>query len=238
MFADMDKKAYSLVLDGFNMKKLGVYVTSRSSEPAPKKRYNEYSVAGRDGTLYEDTGFYEDKQKTVELNFYAKNPDRFNQIFREASEKIMNASIFEMTDDKHYFRKIKKVEIDDCEHVTKRVGKFTVTFTLDPYFYANDGDLWHEETSIYNKYNKPSCPVYEIEVASNAALTVNGNEITIEGINGTVTIDTARMICTDADGNEISNLMTGKYSNLLLQPGNNEISCDGTLRYKPMWRCI
>ena len=51
---------YHMFLNDECSETLRLYVVKRPDVPSPQKRYNEKGLPGRDGKLYEDTGYYED----------------------------------------------------------------------------------------------------------------------------------------------------------------------------------
>ena len=44
-------------------------VIKRHSPPVPKRNYREINIEGRDGTLYEDLGTYNDIEISLDVNF-------------------------------------------------------------------------------------------------------------------------------------------------------------------------
>ena len=74
---------YHMFLNDECSETLRLYVVKRPDVPSPQKRYNEKGLPGRDGKLYEDTGYYEDITISVELN-YMTSPDNWNNVWRNA----------------------------------------------------------------------------------------------------------------------------------------------------------
>ncbi len=93
----------------------------------------EVEVSGKDGKYLEENG-YEDIAIPLELNFIIKDAkwhDRVRQIKNWLLENMNRELIFE--DDAAFFYKVKKVELGEIEHTTRRIGNLTVSFTCEPY---------------------------------------------------------------------------------------------------------
>ena len=81
---------YHMFLNDECSETLRLYVVKRPDVPSPQKRYNEKGLPGRDGKLYEDTGYYEDITISVELN-YMTSPDNWNNVWRMAKRWLLTS---------------------------------------------------------------------------------------------------------------------------------------------------
>lgn len=194
-------------------------------------------IPGRAYGLAERSGYYNDVEIPVELNYVANTADEWTSIYRDCSLWLRKTGTLKFTDDLAAFYRVRYVNIGQNERLIKRIGRFTATFVCQPGTYFENGQEWLEPgTQLYN-YHSTSQPVYEITGNGECTLTVNGN--TMKGtVDGSLTIDTDLWLAyKDKTQNT---LVTGDYDGLYLNPGLNTIGIteDFKLRIKPNWRII
>lgn len=227
---------YDVTVDGIHLFTKGIYAVKRPNMPSPEKVYITHDIMGADGSLYVDTGNYSDITLDIEFN-YLVDEDLWAEAFRQAKRYILNGKELRLSDDQNVYYKIKKVNIGTSNRPTKRIGKFTATFTLDPYAYFVNGkypvDIVNGQ--IYNKYDQ-SLPRYELTGSGNGKLIVNGKQCSF---TQSVIIDTTKK-CTFVDGEVDNTAISGRYSDLVLNYGINTVSIEGnyTLKVIPNWRQI
>lgn len=230
---------FNMYLDDVPCSTYGLYVVRRPSIPAPIKRYKEHEVLGRDGKLYIDLETYDDIVISVELNYISDKNEWFKD-FRKAKRWFLEKHhCLKFSDDKEFYRKIKKIEIGNNERNSINIGKFIVSFTLDPYEYLIDGNYYYSVDLLPYNYYCISHPCYEIKGEGRCVLTVNGNEM-IVNVGQNVIIDTDLRIAYRIDGVSNNTNVSGNYEDFYLNHGTNQIGIsDGfELKIKPNWRCI
>lgn len=216
-----------------------VYMKAFPSIPVPQKRYSEVEVSGKDGKYLEENG-YEDIAIPLELNFIIKDAkwhDRVRQIKNWLLENMNRELIFE--DDAAFFYKVKKVELGEIEHTTRRIGNLTVSFTCEPYTYLRNGKVkMKSEEAEQNPYLLCK-PVYYVQGEGLCIINVNGKNMEAN-VSGNLIIDTERMLAYREDGTLGNTKITGEYEDLYLKPGRNRISVSPgfVLQVKPNWRCL
>lgn len=116
---------------------------------------------------------------------------------------------------------------------------FTATFTLAPYEYLVSGkEKYPYELCKFNQYE--ICrPTYFITGEGMCTLSVNGKEMTAN-VGQNLTINTALQLAYRTDGAMQNTQVTGVFTDLYLQSGDNSISItDGfDLKIQPNWRCL
>lgn len=219
---------------------LGLYITSRPSKPSPIKRYEEVQVAGKDGLLYRDKG-YGDIDISVSFNFAAETDDTWDTKFREIKRWLLKRldNKLKFSDDLDYFYKVNKVTIDTPERVLRRIGRFTVTFTCQPYVYLSEGLEEIELNNYLFNYYEASQPTYIITGDGNLKLTVNDIEITAN-VGQKLIINTELGLCYREDGTINNTALNGRYKDLELKEGDNTFSFNEGFDIKiiPNWRCL
>lgn len=228
---------YDILIDNTSCFSHGIYPVKRPSISAPKKRYRSYELLDANGSLYIDTGLYEDVDFSVEFNYKADS-SLWHESFRNAKRIILSGSTLRLSDDKNVFYKIKKVDIGENQRLTRTIGKFTATFTIDPYSYYVHGKHPADDIvngQIYNKYDT-SLPIYTLTGGS-GWINVNGN---VCQFTQDVIIDCEKKMAYDANGTSLNTAITGRYENLVLVHGINTISVSSgtSLEVIPNWRQI
>lgn len=213
-------------------------VIERPSIPTAERDVKTYNINGKDGALTIDKGTVQDVNIDVSFNFMSKEHTWMNTL-REAKQwlyKKIDNKLF-LSDDEEYYYLVKNVVVSSTDREAKTIGKFDVTFLCSGYQYLAYGDIEIEQGKIYNPHNV-SHPTYKILGEGVCVLTVNGKTMTAN-IGQNLTIDTERMISYRMDGTVVNTSVTGDYTELYLQEGDNEISItDGfSLSVIPHWRC-
>lgn len=231
---------YDVLVDGISTKRMGFLVVQRPNISAPLKNTNEYDVPGRDGKLYEQMDTYDDVEIPISFN-YMSNKDMWHHTFRQAKKIFMNAEEIVLSDDNDYYHLVKKVVIGTNERNSLRIGRFDVTFTVDPYYYLKTGKMrmkMGNTETLFNQYDK-SPAIYYITGEGMCTLNVNGHEC-ICNVGQNLTIDTFLKIAYRDDGNLMNAQVDCDFEEMMLIEGINEITISEgfNLEIKPNWRCI
>lgn len=190
------RKKFYVVFNGIKDLDLGIKAVKRPNFPSLKKRYNEQEVDGKDGLEYEFLG-YEDRALTIEYNFI----DRKNiwGKVRKINRWLNSIQDYKLSlsDDPEYFYIVKKIEYDDIERKTKRVGSFNVTFILEPFAYSFDTNDYIEvknNSKIYNDGDFKSKPIIDIEGNGYIRLWIDERVIELN-IADKVTVNSKLELC-------------------------------------------
>lgn len=229
-----------LVYNGTTNLDVNLFIQNRVSKPSPIRQYEEKEVPGKEGMLYIDKG-YEDIEIPVSFNFASKDKNEWDSHWR-IIKKWLNKkgdSILKFSDDLEYYYIVKKINIDTPERVLKRIGRFNVTFTCEPYCYRTDG---LEEITLpsylFNSY-KETFPVFKIKGEGLLNLVINNNVIKVN-VGQDLTIDVKKGLCYRTDDGEIMNTsITAFYDDMKLLEGDNTFSYPSNFDIKiiPNWRC-
>lgn len=229
---------YDLEFNGVTAGSLGVKVAYRPDMPTPEKRIEQIEIPGRDGSLIETDGAYDDIAIEVEMNFVIAR-ELWGAQFRRVKQWLADTGNLKFEDDQGFFYKIKNVVIDTTERTVREAGEFTVSFLADPYTYVDSGQREMTAAEVaFNDYSLAK-PTYKITGEGVCTLTVNGNAMTAN-VGQNLTIDTDLMIAYRADGTTQNTEVTGDYDGLWLPPGENSVSITSgfNLTIIPNWRCL
>ena len=219
---------------------LNFKIIKRPSIPSATRSYKEIPIKGHDGKLYKEEN-YNDIEFSVACNFLSKNANTWNEDYRRIKRWINNIknNKLSFSDDKGYYYKVCKASIDSLERIYKRLGKFSIKFTVEPYQYVEDSEELLLSALMNNNWDICQ-PIYRIVGNGTCVLNVNGNIINCTVV-GQLTIDTAHDKMLNSDGTlAVGKTNIKKMQNLYLKEGENIFSWSSgfTIYITPNWRTI
>lgn len=192
----------------------------------PLMRSQIEEIDGRDGDLITELG-YAAYDKQMEIGLYGNfELDKVISFF--SGEGTIT---FSNEPEKFYYFKI--LNQIDYEKLLK-FKTATITFHCQPYKYpvTESAITGSGTTTITNVGNTYAKPVLTIQGTGVVAVELNSQPIlSIDfGDGGRITIDVPNLEAYDPYDNTLKNRdVTGDYAKLLIQPGANTLSFDGTI---------
>ena len=230
----MDK--YLTIYNDITNLDVNVLVVKRPSKPSPEMEYQEVKVPGGK-TLYKEKG-YKDIEIPVSYNFLSKKPSDWDKDFRKIKQWLLSKgnNKLKFSDDLGVYYKVNKVTIDTPERVMKKIGKFNVTFTCEPYIYIEEDEI-ELSTLIYNDYLIAK-PIYRIVGEGYLTLTINSKVIKAN-VGQELIIDTDKGLCY-RQGIVNNVALEGKYEDMYLLEGENTFNWTNGFKIYilPNWRCL
>lgn len=229
---------FDIIYKGVSGSDIGVYAVKRPSIPSPQRRVEKVVVPGRDGSLFIEDG-WDDVSFDVIFNWFDTDDELssktrlFNDWLSTSGGQLM------FTDDTDYFRIVKRIEMRQAERIAPQIMKQTVRFTVDPWQYSSEGNNQiTRPASLTNDSNWPAYPLIMLTSGGNWTIGINGNTISAHITDGII-IDTAKETATWG-GQNLSALVTGDISKLILDPGDNSITWNSgcPLVITPRWRTL
>ena len=218
----------TLILDGIKVSEYDLYYASMPPIPTPEQDIEYIKIRGRHGSLTKKYG-YNDINYPIELYFYENTS--FKKAFRLCKQFLLKTKTLSFTDDEEVYYKVKSLKIDTAENDVYKFGRFEIIFTLDPFQYEVDNDpiTITNQTTIMNE-GYESEPIITATMSGTGKIYINNQEITIQNINGTITIDSEMQNAYRLQAGSVMNLnkhMIGKFP--VLEHGNNNVSFDGDI---------
>ena len=208
----------------------GVILYDYAQFSGAEKSYQISAVGGRLGEL---VGVDDYKSNLVIQCTFGIISPQFMSHVTVLKRWLKGTGTLVISDHQNVFYKVWKVDYGDIERELRKFGQFTVSFTCTPYQFEKDGLIPVSDID-YNPYDLCR-PIYTITGTGAFTLTVNGNEMT-GTVNGSITIDTERMVSYNADGVSQNNVVTGNYEELYIPHGDVSVSVSGgTLSIVPQW---
>ena len=231
---------YDIIIDNVFAIQHDLHIVNRVNIPVSQKQIETISIAGRNGTLTKELGFF-DRNITVNFNFKTRNrDDNMSKKIRNITSLLLNAKKISFTDDKEVYYKVKAVSVSDIERTLRMLGSFSVTFTVDPFAYYNlySKILLTNHSKIYNIGTYESEPCIKVFGTGNVTLNINNKELILKDINGYIEIDT-ELKETFKDNVSKNDKKVGEYPSFVV--GENMISWSGNvtkIEIEPRWRFL
>lgn len=223
------------IYNGIDSRMMGVIVTAMPPTIRAAQRVESVTVPGRDGSLHETDGSYDNYTKTMECAI--KNREKLDDIaaWLTGSGEI----IFSSEPDKVY-----RVTISNTISIAQMMRtfqKFQVSFDTYPFKYSvNKFDEALElikPAVILGKGTVYSQPVITMYGTGAITLTINDTEYPLSDVDGYVTINSEIEECYKDVINMNSIFSADEFPRL--QPGENIISWTGDvekIEIIPNWR--
>lgn len=222
---------------GKNSKDFGILIASAPQRTRPARRVEEIEIPGRSGTLTVDEEAYE--PYTISMECSTRGSDRVDEIIawlNGAGDLILSTE-----PDKVYEASIyNKISISDVIYL---YNAFLLQFKVQPFKYSVNafGDTLEltKGTKVLNPGTVYSQPIVTVYGNGDITLNINGQDLPLCGIDGSITIDSEMMEVFKGDTSQNS-----KYGGTYfprLEPGENEISWTGNVEkivIEPKWRWV
>lgn len=175
------------IYNGIDSRMMGVIVTSMPPTVRAAKRVNSVKVPGRDGSLHESDGAYDNYTKTMECAI--KNREKLDDIaaWLTGSGEI----IFSSEPDKVY-----RVTISNTISIAqmmKTFQKFMVSFDTYPFKYSvnvfDEAMTLTEPVTVLGKGTVFSQPIITVYGEGAVTLTINGIDYPLSNVDGYVTLN-------------------------------------------------
>lgn len=216
---------------------LGFEINGYPKIPSPVQRVERVTVDGRDGELIIKKGYSNIVYK-IELN--ALEDSVVNPLFRELKSILRKAETIQLSNDKEIYYKVLNAEFGDMENELEVYGLFEVSFELSPhaYYTAEDAKTVTTTLTFDNLGFDEALPEMTVFGSGTCKFSVNGAEITVNGVSEYVTIDSQIEECYKGPVS-MNSMMIGTFPKLV--EGKNTvkvISGITKIEIKPRWRAI
>lgn len=220
-------------------KSKNVIITSPPMITHSTLNLEEYTIPGRDGTMYGSDPYRSSAQITVRMALctdksFSSNVSKYQTQWRTVRKWLQGTGKLIIGDAPDSYFEVQRVIINTDERVILNYGNLEVIFTVFPYEFLNNGD---NAVSSYTNDADDSMPLYKLTGTGSGVLTVNGNTMSYTIDNtGTLYIDTRRMIAYNGSNANMNSQLTGDYEKIRMKSGSNTISASaGTLTVYPKW---
>ncbi len=217
----MREERMDISFNGKTGKELGVFLYDFPVISLSNESYTSTSVAGKKGSAISKSGAIDNIIISCTFSIINKC---FMPNIRELRKWLTGSGQLTISETSDCYYDVFIVEKKEFERELKSYGRFTVDFICFPYEFDFSGQQVAkvENGKLVNAFDE-SMPVYKINGQGVCTLTVNGKVMTAN-VNQNLIIDTRRMIAYTEDGISMNTSITGKYSDLYVTSGENNIS--------------
>lgn len=230
---------YMVNQDGVKSSSLHIFFEEYPSIKLGQEKMEKKTVPGR-GNVWLRTGTFSDTEirMVVDVNVIGTTKDRMT-AYTEARRYLRECKTISFCDALDYFYKVKTVELSEVDQYIEEAGDFTAEFICAPGAYLSSGVTEYDAAEVLQNPYDLCHPQYRITGEGVCTLAVNDNEMTAN-VGQNLTVNTELMIAYRTDGTIQNTAVSGDYSGLYLDPGENTISItDGfDLKVVPNWRCL
>ena len=202
--------------------------------PSINEVIEEIEIEGRNGTLTERKGYYNDRNITIQFSLKRKILEDFEN-FSSRLEEVMNwlrvfnkDLILYLNPNRTY--KVKNISLGEVETDNAIFYNFEAIFTCEPFSYILNEEMVEITTNNFNYYYKGTAHgemKLKIYGTGNIQLTINDEVVQINNVTDNVTLDSKLLLCLNSDGTNKSKEMIGNFP--LLEKGINSISWTGNI---------
>lgn len=227
-----------LTIDGKLTSDFGIFISGIGIYNAPERDIDSVSIPGRNGDLIIDNGRFKDVEITYPCCIVQEFANKFGAF---KSYLLSRRGHFRLEDDydaDHYRKAYYKNSIEPETQILHRVGKFNITFICDPRRFLKSGDNVNVLTSngsLFNPTYYESKPL--IRAYGTGYFYIGSIKTTITAANEYTDIDCEIMDAFKGATNCNGNVSCDDFSNLGLEPGENNITLSGItkLEITPRW---
>lgn len=216
----------------------GLVVEKRPFIPKPERNIQYIEVPGRSGSLKVDDTTYKDILIPIQCRFKDEQVPEHADLIKPWLDSGEGQLILSNQPDKYYLALVS--EQVDINQELQAFGKFLVNFRCRPFKYAIDNGVISLTVpgSITNPGTVTSEPILLITGDGDITLTINGLDIQLTGVSGSITLDS---VLKDAYKDTLlqNSLMNGDFP--VFVPGENTISWMGAVTsvlITPFWRWL
>lgn len=232
---------------------LGLTVERIPNSNRPARKYDRYSVPGRNGDIFVFQDAWENIEQSYEICW--KGDPVYTGY--NLAEWLFGSSDYQMlTDsyDPYHYRKAVFLGPFDVDNVMKRYGRVTVTFDCDPRRFLMSGLEWIDidkwgygqtGTEVTNPTPFAGLPVFELTCTTNLCRLFTIDETPAAGTSlviqktGTFVIDCTNESIVDSNGDPAFDSVWGTFPRLGVgmtyvsfdDPGANPVIC----KMQPNW---
>lgn len=221
------------IFNEIDSREMGVLVNKVPRLSRPDERVNKITIPGRDGSVFFQTGKYEDYETTAEIT--VRDPDRRNSVLRWLSGPGKLITSFYPD---HYVNARITNRIDP-ERIFPKVDQMIITFTIQPFLYQRyeRPEVFTLPGTIFNPGSWESLPI--ITVKGNGGIYL-GNQIFSILPHPYPEITINSVIQEAYYQNNLANNYMGGYFPAI-QPGLNSVSWYGSItevKIQGNWRWL
>lgn len=214
-----------LVFDEIDSRDYQIIVQEPIVYNTAKRRFNKFSINGRDGDLYLEDGSKENVQ--ISYKIVGKDINLFEEFLDKINRTFCYCKLYDSFHLDFFRMGVMSFEVKPSVIGYKRVALATLTFDCDPNKYLNSGlepiTLSNTSATVTNPTPNPCYPL--LRVYGYGTVTIGGNKLTIEKYNNSwVEIDCKTLSCKYLNFDRWKYITFNSIAPIQLGPNSNRIT--------------
>lgn len=235
--------------NGISSSSLGLLVEKVPMMNRPERKYDRYSVPGRNGDIFVMQDAWQNVEQTYEVWFENGVSDNVVDRGYSITEWLFGASDYAvLTDDfdPDHYRKAVFLGPYDIKNILMKYGRATITFDCDPRRFLMSGLEWidlpvppSDGLEVLNPTPFPAKPVYDVTITpgniSNIRVVSESGTSTVLTINkpGHFIVDSGKESIVDENGAPAFNSTWGTFPTIY--PGVSLLKPQQNGKVQPNW---
>ena len=200
--------------------------------PSINEVIEEIEIEGRNGTLTERKGYYNNRNITIQFSIKRKILEDFDDFNLRLEEvfiwlRTYNKDLILYINPNRVY-KVKDIVLGEIGTDNAVFYNFEAIFTCEPFSYIlNEEEIIITQNNYKQYYKGTSGGEIKLKIygSGNVQLTINNETVQINNVSNSVTLDSKLLLCLNEDGTNKSKEMIGNFP--VLEYGLNTISWTG-----------
>ncbi|MCD8372954.1 MAG: hypothetical protein LUD27_06620 [Clostridia bacterium] len=238
-----------IIYNGKSSKDFGLEVWQAPEYQIPERDYETVHIEGRSGDLVIDRGSFKNVTRSYTISFGKDKEKYFTPVAKKVAEWLHSSTGYARLEDSYepeYYRQAIVYKSLSITNLYEKAGYLTIEFYCKPQRFLKAGEkvITVESgttKSIHNPTVFASRPIIKIYGSGFGTVTINDKTVTINSIDGYLTIDCELMEVYKDDDNCNSKIILDGNEFPKLTEGTNSISFSGSitsLEVTPKWWTI
>lgn len=234
-----------IVFNGTSSDDLNLIVEQYPEPTYPKRRNSKFTIQGRSGTFYTESGEFENVDQLYNV-YLSADPGNVQEYAAKVGAWLCGPKGYCRMEDSYTpetYRMAMFMGPLNIENTLNSFGRAKLEFECLPFRYLKSGDFAFScasGESITNPTAFDAYPLLTLSGTGAGSVTAAGITISISEIGGKILIDCETMDAYSEDGaNKNSAISAVKFP--ILTPGENSLTYSGgvtSLQVKPRWRTV
>lgn len=223
----------TFIFKGKRAKSKGIELQGSITIGAPVPNFSEYNIPGKNGTLYEYDGTFQNRTITAPCfllsHLLEKDIDEINAWLLSSP----GYHRFEDTNDNRHFMMARAVSGIEKTARNGILIPFTLEFDAMPQRFLKSGEKGinvTETLSIHNPTAFPSLPIISIGGTGDISVEIGGATLTVYGLDGVIDYDAETENASIGNDPLSYNYMIATSDQIKISSGTNEIKVTGDLQ--------
>lgn len=196
-------------LDGVDARSVGICLQNAMSFSSAVPSAKAHSISGRNGTLFIETGSYENRTGRAECFCLNKNVEK---NISAAGKFLMTKKGYrrlETSDDPEHYWMARVKNSPEIEQRLRTLAPFQVTFDCKPQRFVKDGQNSVILTSagmLFNQYGQTALPLISLYGQGSGSLTIGDCLVEVKALDGVLYLDSDTQNAYNGNGNQNMNI--------------------------------